>query len=258
MGSELSILSGNKMGSHVEAIGTCTLTLSNDFVLVLEMTFYVPSFSQNLIFVSRLVPLGFSFTFQDVVFNLFYKSNHIGTCILAYGLYRISLLNEATNYSLHVHIGTKRCNINEDSSVLWHQRLGHISIDRIKRLVKDGVLSTLDYTDLETCVDYIKGKQTSKFKKNANRSSNILEIIHTAIYCLEMDMPGQKYFITFVDDYSRYVYVYFLHNKYEALHAFKVFKAKVENQCGMVNTMVGTLRMGKHLVLLQSFFKSMG
>ena len=33
--------------------------------------------------------------------------------------------------------------------MLWHRRLGHISIDRIKRLVKDGVLSTLDYTDLE-------------------------------------------------------------------------------------------------------------
>ena len=170
MGSELSILSSNKMGSHVEAIGTCTLILGNGFVLVLERTFYVPSFSRNLISVSRLVPLGFSFTFQDNVFNLFYESNHIGTGILAYGLYRISLQNEATNNSLHVHIGTKRCNINEDSSMLWHRRLGHISIDIIKRLVKDGVLSTLYYTDLETCVDCIKGKQTNKSKKNANRS----------------------------------------------------------------------------------------
>ena len=118
VGSELSILSGNKMGSHVEAIGTCTLTLSNGFVLVLEKTFYVPSFSRNLIFVYRLVPLGFSFTFQDNVLNLFYESNHIGTCILADGLYIISLQNEATNNSLHVHIGNKRCNINEDSFML--------------------------------------------------------------------------------------------------------------------------------------------
>ena len=118
VGSELSILSGNKMGSHVEAIGTCTLTLSNDFVLVLERTFYELSFSRNLISISRLVPLGFSFTFQDNVFNLFYETNHIGTGILADGLYRISLKNEATDNSLHVHIGTKRCNINEDSSML--------------------------------------------------------------------------------------------------------------------------------------------
>ena len=116
--------------------------------------------------------------------------------------------------------------------MLWHQRLGHISIDRIKRLVKDRVLSTLDYTDFKACVDCIKGKQTKKSKKNANRSSNILEIIHTDICCPDMDMLGKKYFITFIDDYSRYMYVYLLHNKYEALDAFKVFKAKVENQCG--------------------------
>ena len=182
------------MGSHVEGIGTCTLTLSNGFVLVLERTFYVLSFSRNLIFVSRLVPLGFFFTFQDNVFNLFYESNHIRTCILVDGLYRIYLQNEATNNSLHVHFGTKRCNTNEDSSMLWHWRLGHISIDRIKRLVKDGVLSTLDYTDLETCVDCIKGKQTNKSKKNVNRSSNILEIMHTDICYPDMDMLVKKIF----------------------------------------------------------------
>ena len=74
----------------------------------------------KLIYVSRLVPLGFSFTFQDNVFKLFHKSNHIGIGILAYGLYIISLQNEGTNNSFHIHIGTKRYNINENSSMLWH------------------------------------------------------------------------------------------------------------------------------------------
>ena len=48
--------------------------------------------------------------------------------------------------------------MNEDSSIFWHRRLGHISIDKIKRLVNDRVLSTLDFTNFDTCVDYIKGK----------------------------------------------------------------------------------------------------
>ena len=47
VGSELSILSCNKMGSHMEPIGTCALTLRSGFVLILERTFYVPSFSQT-------------------------------------------------------------------------------------------------------------------------------------------------------------------------------------------------------------------
>ena len=130
--------------------------------------------------------------------------------------------------------------------MLWHQRLGHISIERIKRLVNDGVLSTLDYTDSETCVDCIKGKQTNKSKKGANRSSDILEIIHTDICYPEMDAHGQKYFITFIDDYSRYMYIYLLHNKNEALDAFKVFKAEVENQCGKQIKIVRSDRGGEY------------
>ena len=65
-----------------------------------------------------------------------------------------------------------------------------------------------------------------------NRSSSILEIIHTDICCPDMDARGQKYFITFIDDYLLYMNVYLLHNKNETLDAFKVFKAEVENQCG--------------------------
>ena len=53
--------------------------------------------------------------------------------------------------------------------MLWHQILGHISIERFKRLVNDGILSTLDFVDFETCVDFINGKQTNMFKKGAKR-----------------------------------------------------------------------------------------
>ena len=34
--------------------------------------------------------------------------------------------------SMHVSVGLKRCIVNEESSMLWHQRLGHISIEKIK------------------------------------------------------------------------------------------------------------------------------
>ncbi|KAK2401534.1 hypothetical protein QL285_051120 [Trifolium repens] len=46
-----------------------------------------------------------------------------------------------------------------------------------------------------------------------------------------MDASSPKYFITFIDDFSRYMHLYLLHSKDEALNAFKVFKAEVEKQC---------------------------
>ena len=115
------------------------------------------------------------------------------------GLFSINLQYNAV---LHTHIGNKRCIMNGDSSILWHRRLGHISIDRIKRLVNDKVLNTLDFDDFDTCIDYIKGIQTNKFKKGGKRSTNVLEIIHLDICCPDMDAHGLKYFISFIEDCS--------------------------------------------------------
>ena len=41
---------------------------------------------------------------------------------------------------------------------------------------------------------------------------------------------GSRYFITFIDDCSRFTYVYLLKNKDEAFDMFKVYRAEVENQ----------------------------
>ena len=79
------------MGSHVEAMGTCHLTLNGGFILELQMTFYVPSFSRNLILVSRLVPFGYSFHFSETSFSLTYKSDCVRNGILSDGLYHIFL-----------------------------------------------------------------------------------------------------------------------------------------------------------------------
>ena len=150
------------MSSHVEAIGTCRLVLSSGFILKLEKTFYVPSFSMNLISISRLVPLRFSFNFTYSSFSLSNKSKVIGYGALSDSLFHIQLHNDVTYNSMHVTVGLKRCVMNEESSMLWHMRLRHISIERMKKLVNDGVFITLNFVDFETCVNCIKGKQTNK------------------------------------------------------------------------------------------------
>ena len=56
---------------------------------------------------------------------------------------------------------SKRLRLNEKSSTLWHKRLGHISRQRMEKLIKDEILSDLDFLDFDTCVDCIKGKLTA-------------------------------------------------------------------------------------------------
>jgi hypothetical protein len=74
------------------------------------------------------------------------------------------------------------------------------AIERIERLVKDGVLKIHDFTNFSTYVDCIKGKQTNMTTKDAKRSSKILEILHTNI-CGPFSTPclnSQRYFIYFI------------------------------------------------------------
>ena len=133
--------------------------------------------------------------------------------------------NNAYN-SLRLTASIKRSVMNEESFLLWHQRLGHISIQRNKKLVNEEVLSSSDFIDFETCLDFIKGKQTNKSKKGATRSKHLLEIIHTDICCPNMDGSDRKYFVTFIDDYSRYMSLYMLCSKVEALKALRYSRLK--------------------------------
>lgn len=58
--SEQSATLGNRIGSHVESIRTCSFILDDGYVLDLERTIYIPTFSKYYISVSRLAPLGYS------------------------------------------------------------------------------------------------------------------------------------------------------------------------------------------------------
>ena len=81
-------------------------------------------------------------------------------------------------------------------------------------------------------MDCIKGKQTKHTKKGATRSEELLEIVHTNI-CWPFDSPSfgnEKYFITFIDEFSRYCYVYLLHEKSQAVDALEVYIVEVERQ----------------------------
>ena len=140
---------------------------------------------------------------------------------------------------------------------------------RIERLVKNEILPPLEFSDIEQCIECIKGKFLKQIKKDANRSAGILGIIHTDI-CGPFpvrSVDGCDSFITFTDDYSRFGYIYPIKERSEALDKFKIFKAEVENQHDKRikivrsnrggSTTVGIPHMDKFLDLLRGFYKKM-
>jgi len=151
--------------------------------------------------------------------------------------------------TLHHNIGTKCGLVIESSAYLWHKRLGHISKERIQRLVKNEILPDLDFTDLGICVDCIKGKHTKHtIKKAATRNKQLLKLIHTDICGLleASAYGGEKYFITFIDDFSRYGYIYLLHEKSQSVDALEVFINEVERQLDRKVKIVRSNRGGEY------------
>ena len=72
--------------------------------------------------------------------------------------------------------------------------------------------------------------------------------MHTDICCPfpTTSWNGQQYFITFIDDYSRYGYLYLIHEKSQSLDVFKTFKAEVELQLGKKIKAVKSDRGGEY------------
>ena len=57
---------------------------------------------------------------------------------------------------------------------------------------------------------------------------------------------GHKYFITFIDNYSHYGYLYLLHEKFQSLDMFKIYKAEVKNQLNKKIKVVRSDRGGEY------------
>lgn len=120
-----------------------------------------------------------------------------------------------------------------ESSDLWHSRLGHVNYRSLHRISKLGLLpnfKTSEKIKCETCIESKFARQT--FKSVFDRSNDLLELIHSDL-CDFKSTPtrgGKNYYITFIDDCSKFCYVYLINSKDEALSMFKTYKSEVENQ----------------------------
>jgi hypothetical protein len=73
--------------------------------------------------------------------------------------------------------------------------------------------------------------------ESKHRSMTPLELIHSDVFnpVKQISLGGMSYMVTFIDDFSRYVWVYFMKEKSETFLKFKEFKEKVESELDMKN-----------------------
>ena len=129
---------------------------------------------------------------------------------------------------------------------LWHQGLGHLNISHLKEVIRKEVVRGIKLTgdsNLSFCEGCVEGKVCRRPFKSIReiKSTRKLQLIHSDV-CGPMQVEsfgGKKYFVTFIDDFSRCCLVYFTRQKSEVFEKFKKFEALTTNQTGLK---IGTLR----------------
>lgn len=246
-----TVMLGNGSEEDVLGTGTYQLKLRGGNKLLLHDALYAPGVQSCLVSVISLLKLGFVFNFSSDSLDILYHGDVFGHGILNNGFFVLDLDDFYDNNPSFALVS--RFNIDSES-VKWHARLGHVGQERMNRLAKDGLLDQLTRVKLPRCEPCLAGKATKKPFGKASRASSPLDLIHSDI-CGPLNVKarhGAVYFLTFIDDYSRFGYVYLLSHRYEALDTFKLFVAEVENQ---LERKVKTFRTDRGREYLSDMFK---
>lgn len=212
----------------------------------------VPSITTNLLSVSKLIQNGNRVDFQKTCCYIYNSRNQlVGEARLVDGVYKLNVENK------HNCLLTTTKNV---KSEVWHRRMGHLNSSDLTKM-KNGAVVGIDFEDKavidkSTCAVCCQGKQSRlPFNHEGTRSNEALNIIHADL-CGPMEvtsMGGCRYFLIFVDDYTRMTFAYFLKAKNEALKYLKDFKALVENQ---QDKRIKTFRTDNGLEFCNSLFDS--
>nr|KYP40338.1 Retrovirus-related Pol polyprotein from transposon TNT 1-94 [Cajanus cajan] len=215
---------GNEQSCEIVGKGVVKIKL-NGSVWELKNVRHIPDLTKNLISVGQLASDGYTTIFQGEQWKI-----SKGAMTIARGK-KSGTLYKTTEAC---HLITVAAN---DNPNLWHQRLGHMSEKGMKIMHSKGKLPGLQSMEIEMCEDCIFGKQKRVSFQKGGRTpkKERLELVHSDVWgpTTVSSISGKQYFVTFIDDHSRKVWVYFLKHKSEVFEAFKMWKAMVENETGL-------------------------
>ena len=188
----------------------------------------IPSLSMNIISVSKLSANNLKVVFaQDhcEIFNQLGKL--VAKAIKRKGMFVIDL--QIINPSDSVYVTEdSTSNVKLD---LWHRRLGHLHARMVQQMLPK---EKFDKSKLE-CMCCIQGKLArAPFRRSDSKSKEIFELVHTDV-CGPFDvatMSGHRYFVTFIDDMSRFCFTYLIKLKSEVFAKFEEFSAMISNAHG--------------------------
>ena len=226
-----SVSLGDSSKLSVEGRGKIKIYQKDGKPEYISDVYYIPNMKSNILSIGQLLEKGY---------KVYMENNHLWLKNAKGGLIACIKMTRNRMFPLHLNTKVEKCfqGLMKNESWRWHLRFGHLNFSGLKLLSTAGMVRGLPTIDppSHTCEVCIIGKQTRLPFPNGKswRAEAPLQLVHTDI-CGPLDpvsLGGNRYFITFIDDFSRKLWVYILKEKSAAFTTFKNFKALVEAESG--------------------------
>ena len=216
---------GNSSSSKVEGQGNVVLKMTSGKELTLNDVFHVPEIRKNLVSGSLLSKKGFKLVFVSDNFILSKNGMYVGKGYMGNGLFKMNVMTVVPPIK-NINKNSMSSAYMLESSNVWHGRLGHVNYDTLRRLINMECLPNFKIDPNHKCEICVESKLTRTSFQSIERSSEPLELIHSDICDMKFIQTGggKKYFLTLIDDCTRYCYIYLLRSKDEALEMFQHFE----------------------------------
>ncbi|CAM8968501.1 unnamed protein product [Rhodiola kirilowii] len=250
---------GDESTAPILGLGRVELEFSSGKTVVLCNVLFVPNIRKNIVSGTVLNKQGYRQVYEADKYVLSKGGIFVGKGYLCNGMFKLSLNeNICSIYMNYEHeIPTRSTSSHVDISTLWHARLGYVHYKRLLKMSKHDLIPSFDM-NIDRCRTCMLTKITRQPFYKVTRESNIIDLIHSDLcdFHASPSLGNKKYVVTYIDDCSRFCYVYLLHSKDEDLDKFQIYKSEVELQKG---TSIKKLRTDRgREYFFPNYFQSVG
>ena len=227
-------------GAAMEAIGIGSVRIrcGNGTTVTLQEVLHIPKLDRRLLAIPKIVKRGYDVRFEDTSCGIYKDSKMMISAKRMGSVYTLDVVNEHAMVVEHENASNKW--------ELWHARTGHIS--RIKyeetQAATEGLPAVAPANSEKLCGGCLQGKMTvTSFPKESKTKTNQpLQLVHSDVMGpMKTKTPGgSRFVLSFVDDFSGFVTVYFLKAKSEVASRFIEYKREMEQQCGLLIKIIRT------------------
>ncbi|GJX27388.1 retrovirus-related pol polyprotein from transposon TNT 1-94 [Tanacetum coccineum] len=227
-GRDLQICNDHEL--KITRIGSIMVKMHDGTVRTIRDVRHVEGLKENLLSLGQLDNLGCKVEIQNKIMKIIK-----GALVLMRGeKVATNLYQRKGEIIEEVESSVASHSPSHTVTVTWHQKLRHMSEQGMKILVERKLLPGLTKVSLPFCKHCVMSKQHClKFKTSISRSVYVLELVHSDVWQASiLSLREAKYFVSFIDDYSRRCWVYPIKKKSDVFKVFKVYKARVKLDSG--------------------------